>query len=226
MASNKLPKNGIIESLIDINTKLQRIQRSICCNSSGGGLTQVNYDNSGSVQFSGTGTVEDPLIANYSSTPVDTIYTANGTITSGVRSVSGNYGTGIKFGWTNQGGTPDAYLIGVNSGGGGGQARVIGEGGSLIINSTETRLASSGILSVQAFLKVTQTNFDFAFGSSPTIVNIQSGGLYLPTTPNVQFLATDSVGKLIPSTKAAHVDPTTGTTTQIINALIAAGLMA
>lgn len=39
------------------------------------------------------------------------------------------------------------------------------------------------------------------------------------------FLKTDVDGLIVAGTKATHVDPTTGTTTQIINALIAAGLM-
>lgn len=57
-------------------------------------------------------------------------------------------------------------------------------------------------------------------------VDTSAQTVILSQITNAPFLTTSGTGVITAGTKAAHVDPTTGTVTQVINALIAAGLMA
>lgn len=81
MSDNRLPKKGLVDSVIYLNDQFKSIKRELCCNTGGGGgLTQVYTNDSDSVSFSGDGTQSNPLMAFVSIPSVDTIYSANGTI--------------------------------------------------------------------------------------------------------------------------------------------------
>lgn len=165
-----------------------------------GGLTIVSTQDSSSISFSGEGTIGNPLSAEFIGTiPSDTnIYNTSGTISGVQRVVTGEYSSGLTFSWKDQFGTPDQYIIGVNTGGGGGRVRVLGPTGSLIINEQDLRIGSAGTSTTQAYLQINMTDFNFVFGADPTIVNIKQDGLYLPTTLSAASLATDGTGKVIP----------------------------
>lgn len=63
MPTNRLPKKGLVDSLIFLNEQFKRIQRELCCGGGTGGLTQVYTQDSATVTWSGNGTQSDPLIA-------------------------------------------------------------------------------------------------------------------------------------------------------------------
>lgn len=320
MASNKLPKNGIIESLIDINNKLQRIQRSICCNSGGTGLTIVTTTDSDSVFFTGDGTPENPLSATTSGgSATDTIYSADGSI-AGNRTVNLGASTlnfasaaGSTFSAIlNTADSANTSMVRVRSGGGGGGVQLTTSGGAAgfqagttygfrIQNGNNTNsivtITGGGQFNVMEqsdirFQRGTNASGDYSTimmypssGLGPTIQDTKTtgtaqfrveggsvgNGIYsrfltgsvyesntqvmatgfivnrvnndttiipqfkvdtntqkviLPLIVNSPFLKTDGTGNIVTGTKAAHVDPSTGTLTDVINALIAAGLMA
>lgn len=193
-----LPFIGVTagENLDDILGTLNSILQA-----GSGGLSSVTTSDSSSISFSGDGTIGNPLSADFTGTiPPDTnIYNTSGTITA-QRLVTGEYGSSLTFSWKDQFGVPDKYILGVNSGGGGGRVRVLGPTGSLIINEQDLRIGSAGTSTTQAYLQINMTDFNFVFGADPTILNIKNDGLYLPTTPNLSSLATDGTGKIIAGT--------------------------
>lgn len=162
-----------------------------------------------SISFTGNGTTASPLSAEFTGTiPPDTnIYNTSGTIiASQQRIVSGDYGSSLNFSWKDSVGTADSYLIGVNSGGGGGRVRLLAPTGSVILTQQNFRLNSAGVPnSTQTYLEIDMTGYNFTFGANPTIVFIKNDGLYLPTTPNLKVLATDAGGKVVAFTPMAAI---------------------
>jgi hypothetical protein len=114
----------------------------INCSGGSGGLDQVYYDNTGDVQFSGSGTQADPLTATFNTATIPTLYSAdfNGSLN---RSVNMTYGSAINFNLADQVGNLNNYQLHMNTGGGGGRIWFKAPTGQLYADSGVFRLYNS-----------------------------------------------------------------------------------
>lgn len=98
--------------------------------------------------------------------------------------------------------------------------------------------SSTGQTIIRTFSGTIESNIDILPGSidfnrvvsvtTTTILKVDTTNqkVILPLITSSPFLTTDGSGNITTGTKAAHVDPSTGTVSDVVNALIAAGLMA
>lgn len=247
---------ALYNELTSLTSQVRRLRQQLCCSNGGGeGLTQVYYDNTGNVTFSGTGTQDDPLIADITSTSVNTLYTANGTISTN-RAVAINPGISLGFTGTPAGST-DLQKFGIDQSTGT-SFSYIGTRTSTTKYSEFRSFSSSLITQIEAtnnqplgvhrfqidpnqivLIATNNTNSGFRAihsnsgaswfandGAAMFTLNASTKAVNLSAILNAPFLTTNGSGAIVTGTKAAHVDPSTGTVADIVNALIAAGLMA
>lgn len=215
MPDNRLPKKGIVDSLIDINEKLKRIQRTLCCSGGGtGGLAFVSTLDSDTVTFTGDGTPGSPLAAEASMSGINTLYSGDDTISSNrvVTLASGiqlqfNSPVQSTFEINLQNATPSAaVLFRVRNGGGdGGVILQKGTIESLLMGQYGSKLRI-GAVQLNNLLSTSVLGTD-AQG------NIIAGTVAPQTfTPNLAVAATDGTGTLVSGVSNVLAIPITGYT--------------
>lgn len=164
MSISNLALENRINSLA---AQMRRLQQTVCCSQGTGGLQIVTTSDSPTVTFTGTGTVDDPLIATSIGGGVN-IYNSDGTITDALRLVTVSQTLAIMDTPSTSGiiFSPQSNLI---------QASMVGVAGtanSLSIGTTDiTVTAADSVNNIFSSIKLNQVTGELSMMAGTSIID-------------------------------------------------------